>query len=122
MKFTEIISRADALESDLSNLGFIKPNVDFYVRFVGRNAAIKIEAEYHNGSVLCSPLFKDDDPEAVFDSALAWLNEQPTPDQVREQNFTKMLARTIEEGRAIGSPILADLEATMKRLSENILT
>lgn len=126
MELKEFINRCDALETKLSDMGFIKPEVTSWVRFCGDNVAVKAEAHYTDNPSqerkLLSPLFKGDDPDTAIGQLTNWIDSQPTPAQVREQEFTKTLAYLVEEGRAIGTPILADLEATMMRLSENILT
>ncbi|MCG7629016.1 hypothetical protein MHM88_14490 [Epibacterium sp. MM17-32] len=127
MDLKQFIDRADMLETSLSERGFIKPEVTTWVRFCGDAAAVKVEFKYSDALIATrtvSPLFRArevSDVDAAFAQLEAWIDEQPTPQQAREQEFTKTLAFLVEEGRALGSPILADLEATMKRLSENIL-
>ena len=124
MEIKDFIARCQALETRLSDMGFIKPDVDSYIRFCGSDLAVKVQAEYSdspNAKRLQSSLVKGDDPEAIFAELEAWIDSQPTPTEIREQEFTKTLAWLVEEGRELGSPILADLEATMMRLSENII-
>lgn len=127
MDLKQFIDHATMLETNLSELGFIKPEVTTWVRFCGDVAAVKVEFQYSDAPGVTrtqSPLFRAreiSDVPTAFAELEAWIEEQPTPEQARQENFTKTLAFLVEEGRALGSPILADLEATMKRLSENIL-
>lgn len=129
MHLSEIVEKLQALETHMSDLGFVKPEVKPWIHFCGRLFFVKIEAYTSDNlatrELLSSPSFtadtEDEIPE-VFEKLTRWIDEQETPAQRREADFMKTLAHLIDEGREIGTPILADLEATMKRLSTNILT
>lgn len=124
MEMKAFNDRCQALETHMVDLGFVTPEVRSYLRFCGFEAAIQIKASYSDGpqaKILQSELFKNDDPEALLARAEQWVSEQAPPASLREDNFRSTLAYLVEEGRALGTPILPDLEATLKRLSTNIL-
>lgn len=128
MDLKEFAARCDAIETRLSDRGFVKPDVNAWVRFCGSLFFVKAEAKVNLDSPMSedirSPDFRGDTVEELheaFAALEAWVDEQKTPDERRLEDFTKNLAFMVEEGRALDLPILPDLEATMKRLSENII-
>jgi len=59
-----------------------------------------------------------------FDDAERWIDTLPSPEEKRMKDFMKSLAAAIELGRANGIDVefVNPLQATMKKLSDNILT
>jgi hypothetical protein len=128
MDLTELAARCDAIETRLSDRGFVKPNLNAWVRFCGHLYHMHAEAEVNPDSPMSedikSPTFSGGTVEELheaFAALEAWVDEQKTPEERRLEDFTKNMAFLVEEGRALDLPILPDLEATMKRLSENII-
>ena len=131
----------DALNNfttEAQDLGFYAPRASLHINWVYgplnlefriENRQLKTEKvlqtyERTYGSHY-SDLFPDmtgDQLPAAFEDAFDWLRSLPTPAETREQDFLKSLADLIEQGRDLGTPVLPDLEATMKRLSHNIIT
>lgn len=129
MQISELIDNVRTLEARLLDLGFVKPDTTLWVDFCGHLVHIELTAytsdNHATREKIQSDAFKadtEDEIPAIFEALTKWIDEQVTPQERREADFQKTLAFLIEEGREIGTPILADLEATMKRLSENILT
>lgn len=67
---------------------------------------------------------RGDTAEAKFKSANDWLDEQMDGAERDASEFRKLLAQTIEKGRAIGveENIMAGVVELSKRLSENVIT
>ena len=129
MDLTEFTARCDALETRLSERGFVEPRMNAWIRFCGHLYHMHLEAKVNPDSPtsegIKSPTFNGSTIEELhgaFAALEAWVDEQKTPDERRLEDFTKNMAFMVEEGRALDLPILPDLEATMKRLSENIIT
>lgn len=63
-------------------------------------------------------------PDAALDKALAFIAAQPTPKQARTNEFMRALGKVIDLGREnhIEVEFLNPLVATMKTLSENVIT
>ena len=126
--FDEIKNQLVKFEAEAADRGFPNANADFHINWVGegyrlrfilRNPRTEKQHEKSFGGV-SAPLRIQNLNEYIHE-AFIWLETIPTPDQTREQDFLESLAKLIDEGKDIGTPILADLEATMKRLSHNIL-
>lgn len=129
MNITDFYNRVEALETRLADRGFFEPDATCYIRFCGKLVYLRVEAKTHADPTLAKivrsesiEVFKEEDLEAAFAKLEAWIDEQVTPEERRKQDYVRSMASMIEEGRSLGLPIVADLEATMKRLSENILT
>lgn len=124
MHINELNTRCEAIETKLTSLGFVLPEVTAYLRFAGSPVCLKVTAQYSrhpHADDLRSPFFYGDDPETALHDLETWIGTQPTPNEVREKKFLERLAALTEEARDMNMPILPDLEATMKRLSTNIL-
>ncbi|MDB2578795.1 hypothetical protein N9Y00_07120 [Tateyamaria sp.] len=128
MDLTEFAARCDAIETRLSDRGFVTPEVKAWIRFCGSLFYIEAEAKINTSSPISDKInssgFRGNTVEEMheaFAALEAWVDEQKTPEERRLEDFTKNMAFLVEEGRALDLPILPDLEATMKRLSENII-
>lgn len=133
MNTLEIQNALETFTAQATDLGFHVTDAYFTLNFCGEGPRLMFQIEDRapkSGVVNETYNFQvggwttnmvDSEINEQIDEAFLWLANLPTPDQTREANFTKALAALVEEGRDLGTPILADLEATMKRLSHNVL-
>jgi len=124
MELQTLLNRVQALETLAVELGFKRVETSPYLNFCGKPFAISIEMDRNNKRIR-SPVLYALDCERIpetLETLRQWVLDQETPLAARERDFQRNLADLIETGREIGSPILPDLEATMKRLSENVIT
>ncbi len=113
------------LEQEASNHGFFKPHASLKVRGTGEDSYLILEI-FTSPNSYQSETHYDwnvdlDDILASLTRVREWLHKQPSPLALRQKQFNKNLSDLITEADDLGLPILADLEATMKRLSTNIL-
>lgn len=68
--------------------------------------------------------FKGDNYGDVMAAANLWVEDLPSIEETRRQEFTRALATAIELGKASGidATLVNPLEAAMKKLSKNALT
>ena len=122
----DIYAAINPLPALLSAKGKVKPEVCFYME---ANARLSIsmnwvkpyspnewDREYKN--------FSEVDFEASVASAVAFINELPSPEQAKLHNFMSKLGSIIDAAKDDGIALdyLNPLLDTMKRLSENVIT
>ena len=121
MDTQEIQKRISKFNDKLVDRGFVRPDCEFQVsneRFWVALRAQHPSGEYDNNF---SEYISGDTPEDVFQQA----EVQPIPDieERLKQDFVKSLGKLIDKGREIGIDVdfINPLEASMRKLSENIL-
>jgi hypothetical protein len=128
MDSKEIQKRVNALSKEMLSKGLREPvavlrfecntDIDVYLRW---KDVTKPESAYSSGEFKA---FGGSTPEQALSSAAEFINGLPSADEARMKQFMGALANVIELGRGNGVDVefLNPLQATMKKLSENILT
>jgi hypothetical protein len=128
MDSKEIQKRVNALSKAMLQKGLREPTavmrfecnaeVDIYLRW---KDVTKPNDRYSSGEFNS---FTGSTPEATFDKASEFVHGLPSADETRMKQFMGALANVIELGRGNGVDVefLNPLQATMKKLSENVLT
>ncbi|RVJ77579.1 hypothetical protein [Sinorhizobium meliloti] len=128
MDHTEIQKRVNDLSKAMQTKGLREPSatlrfecnkqVDVYLRWkdVTKAAVSYLDSEFH--------IFSGDTPEEAIEKAVAFVGELPSADEARMKQFMGALANVIDLGKDNGIEVefLNPLQATMKKLSDNILT
>jgi hypothetical protein len=128
MEHTEIQRRVNDLSQAMQSKGLRQPeatarfesNAQFSIMLrwkdVTKARASYCDAEYH--------WIREDEPAVAFEKAVAFIDQLPSADEARMKQFMGALANVIDLGKDNGIEVefLNPLQATMKKLSDNILT
>lgn len=122
----EIYAAINPLPAMLSAKGKVKPEVRFdieanaamsiWMSWDKRHASYSYEREYKT--------LRGDDFAKVLAEALAFIADLPSAEQAKLHEFMGKLGKLIDAGHADGIDLdyMNPLVATMKRLSENVIT
>ncbi|WP_322883243.1 hypothetical protein U8C37_09605 [Sinorhizobium medicae] len=128
MEHTEIQRRVNELSKAMQSKGLREPSVamrfecnkdiDVYLRW---KDVTKTDNLFSSGAF---QFFGGDTPEAAFEKASAFVDSLPSADEARMKQFMGALANAIDLGKdnRIEVEFLNPLQATMKKLTDNILT
>lgn len=129
MDHTEIQKRVNNLSKAMLSKGLREPSAKFMIEcnktrceiYLRWKDVTKVEDFCSSGEF---KFFYGDTPDDAFTMASAYVDELPTADEVRMRQFMGALANVIDLGKTNGVEVefLNPLQATMKKLSENILT
>ncbi|WP_376742478.1 hypothetical protein [Ensifer canadensis] len=128
MDHIEIQKRVNALSKAMLAKGLRQPSAAFRIEcnkqceiYLRWKDVTKVEDIYSNDEF---KFIGGDTPEDAFTKASAYVDELPTADEARMRQFMGALANVIDLGKKNGVEVefLNPLQATMKKLSENILT
>jgi len=125
MRPSLILSHCKSLEAEISDLGFIRPEVAAFINFyAGEDYSVTVSmrvGDDWNSAV--SQYLHGDDFADLLTKARAWVYAQKTPEEIRKEKFIAKLGAVIDEGKEIGFDVdfMNPLVETMKRLSENVL-
>jgi len=128
MDSTEIQNRVNTLSKGMLAKGLREPvailrfennaQIDVYLRW---KDVTKQDTIYSSGEFKS---FNGSTPEQALDKAAEFIKGLPSADETRMKQFMGALANDIDLGKANGIEVefMNPLQATMKKLSENILT
>ena len=129
MDTTEIQKRVTALSKAMLGKGLREPVAQFSIEsdltaveiMLKWKDVTKTDGRYSSGEY---KFFKVKSAEKAFDEADAFVAAMPSAEETRTKQFMGALANVIDLGKANGIEVelLNPLQATMKKLSENILT
>lgn len=129
MNTTEIQKRVDALSKAMLAKGLREPVAKLGIESNLKTVEImlrwkdvtKPDGAYSSGEY---KWFKGKAPELSLDEADAFVAAMPSAEETRARQFMGALANVIDLGKSNGIEVefLNPLQATMKKLSENILT
>lgn len=123
-----LISELTSMEHALCENGYINADTDLYVHY-GDYAVTKIKICYSapSGDTQYKSFQSDKESNEVYAELLeqAWtfIKGLPSPEEAARRDFLAKLGRLIDQGRELGleTDFLNPLEASMRKLSENIL-
>jgi hypothetical protein len=125
MTVEELQAAINDLAKRVEEKGFALPGAYSMIRANG-SEGVALQAKDDKYEHIQSSIYhaKGDTLAEKLADAAAWIEAQPDPDTRHLHDFMSALGRVIDNGRALGIdvPYLSPLEATMKALSENILT
>lgn len=129
MDTKEIQKRVNALSKAMLGKGLREPvarleiesNLMTFEVMLRWKDVTKPDSGYSSGEY---KFFKKKSPELGFDEADAFVAAMPSAEETRTKQFMGALANVIDLGKSNGIDVefLNPLQATMKKLSENILT
>lgn len=120
MTIDEIYAAINPLPALLSAKGLVRPSVDFRIE---ANAGVSITMKYNDWEQHFE-CFLGNTFDQALSKAVAHIQELPTAEQAKLNNFMGKLGKLIDVGKDDGIEIayLNPLLESMKKLSENVIT
>lgn len=122
----DIYAAINPMPAMLSKKGKVKPNADFKVM---ANAGFHISMSWrkpyaYNDWEQEYQVFSGSTLEEVVEKAISFINDLPTAEQAKLNNFMGKLGKLIDAGKDDGIEVayLNPLIESMKKLSENVIT
>jgi len=127
--FENTKASCDELADMMAERGMVTPTVELHVRSHTARAVILVNFGAVAG-LYCADykVFTGDTPTEALEKAKAWVLDRPTAQESARNNALALTAKALEASRAAGFDtaegiaFVAQLEAMMKRLSENAIT
>jgi len=127
MNVNEINTRLSAIVRAMSAKGLSRPKASFWIE---NDAEFTIHIKWMKDAVSRSSFDEKydfmhaDTPEAVFEKVEKWVDDLPSPEQAKFNEFMGAVAKAVDLGREHGIDVeyVNPLAETLKRLSENALT
>lgn|GEM_PF-4551524 len=127
--FKKMTATCDELANLMADRGIITPSAVIEARSGHRTARVTLNFATASGSYADQYEFLSGDTiEEAVEKAEAWVMAQPTADERALQDALELTAKALEASRKAGldtgegAAFVAQLEAMMKRLSENAIT
>jgi len=127
--FKKMTATCDELAKLMEDRGIITPSAAIEARSGHRTARVMLNFATASSSYADQYEFLSGDTiEEAVEKAEAWVMAQPTADERALQDALELTAKALEASRKAGldtgegAAFVAQLEAMMKRLSENAIT
>lgn len=125
MHINEIQERADAIRAAMTAKGLPEADASFRINSdAGNQLWLRWHPAYKASYEYEYETFKDESADVMLGKAMDFIRSLPDAEEARKREFLTALGKVIDLGkdRGIDVDFLNPLTATMKRLSENIIT